>query len=315
MPVTGIIRRILFGFVIGASMLLPGVSGGSMAIILGIYGELIDAVGTIRRNTAHKLAVLGCYILGGIIGVILLSRPLLALVEKQPVISGYLFMGAIIACIPSLYRLAVNAEDTEAEGFVLDGIPISPSVTRNKRVPVRPLPVIGGALGLIIGAGLYFIPEGLVADTEDAGIISLLIMFAAGIIIAIALVLPGISGSYVLLVLGLYDEMLTAVNEMNILHLAPFVLGIIIGILATTKLIDYLMKRFPQFIFFTIIGFMIGSLAQVFPGLPRGWDIPLSAAALVVGFLLITLLGVFSRPAADRRYIKEMMDDERKDRM
>jgi putative membrane protein len=245
--------------------------------------------------------MLGCYVLGGSAGVILLSSPLLALVKKQPVISSYLFMGAIIACIPSLYRLATYAEDNNAEGFMLDGLPISPSVTRMKRVGLRPIHILGAVLGAAVGVGLNFIPTGHVADTADSGILSILIFFVIGIIIAIALVLPGISGSYVLLILGLYDEMLTAVRDMHILRLAPFIIGVAFGILATTKIIDYLMKRHPQAIFLVIIGFMIGSLAEVFPGLPHGIEIPLSIAAFAVGLGLIYLLGKFSGEDLSRK--------------
>jgi putative membrane protein len=288
--------RVIYGFVIGASMLLPGVSGGSMAIILGVYEELINAVSNITKQPLRKLLLLGCYAAGGVLGVILLSGPLLALVEKQPVISSFLFMGAILACIPSLFRLCVYTVDEETEGFVLDGLPISPTVRRIKRVSLRPAPIIGAIIGLAVGAGLNFIPAGLVADTEDTGIISFLVLLAAGVIIAIALVLPGISGSYVLLILGLYDEMLLAVSDLRVMYLIPFVIGVLGGIFATTKIIDYLMRRFPQFIFLTIIGFMLGSLYEVFPGLPHGWEIPFSIAAFAVGFAFIFALGLFSRP-------------------
>jgi putative membrane protein len=288
--------RIIYGFIIGSSMLLPGVSGGSMAIILGVYEELINAVSSIAKHPLRKLLLLGCYAVGGVLGVILLSGPLLALVEKQPVISSFLFMGAILACIPPLFRLCVYAVDENTEGFVLDGLPISPTIKRVKRVRLRPVPIIGAVVGVALGVGLNFIPEGLVADTEDTGIISVLVLFAAGVIIAIALVLPGISGSYVLLILGLYDEMLLAVRDMHLVHLIPFVIGVLGGIFGTTKIIDYLMKKFPQFIFLTIIGFMLGSLYEVFPGLPHGLEIPFSIAAFAVGFALIFALGMFSRP-------------------
>jgi putative membrane protein len=296
MQVAKKLLRIVYGFVIGASMLLPGVSGGSMAIILGVYGELIDAVSNIWKQPLKKLLLLGSYVLGGALGVLLLSGPLLALVEKQPVISGYLFMGAILACIPSLYRLCTYTEDRETKGFVLDGLPISPTIRRIKRVGLRPISIIGLVFGVAIGVGVDFIPAGLISDTEDTGIWSIIILFATGIIIAIALVVPGISGSYVLLILGLYDEMLLAVRDLHVFYLIPFVVGVVVGIFGTTKLIDYLMKKFPQFIFLTIIGFMLGSLYEVFPGLPHGFEIPISISVFVVGFALIFILGLFSRP-------------------
>jgi len=296
MRIAKTLLRILYGFIIGASMLLPGVSGGSMAIILGIYEELIGAVSNIWKQPLRKLLLLGSYVLGGALGVLLLSGPLLALVKEQPVISGYLFMGAILACIPSLYRLCAYTEDRETKGFVLDGLPISPTIRHIKRVDLRPISIIGMVFGVAVGAGLNFIPSGLISETEDTGIMSIIILFATVIIIAIALVLPGISGSYVLLILGLYDEMLLAVRDLHLFYLIPFVVGVIVGIFGTTKLIDYLMKRFPQFIFLTIIGFMLGSLYEVFPGLPHGFEIPISIVVFVVGFVLIFVLGLFSRP-------------------
>jgi putative membrane protein len=272
-------------------MMIPGVSGGTMAIILGIYDELIDAVSNVRKSPVYYLVFLANYLIGGLVGMVLLSGPLLALVQWQPVPCMFFFMGAILASIPPLFRRAVYIKASALHGFVLDGVPID-GMTRSRRMdPIRGINVIGALVGTAIGFGLHFIPEGLTPEIGALDVRAWIMLFLAGIIIAIALVLPGISGSYMLLVFGLYDVTLTAIRELDLLFLLPIVIGTVAGTFGSAKILDNLMKRHPQFIFLMIIGFMVGSLYQVFPGLPSGIEIAVSAGTFIAGFAIIYMLG------------------------
>ena len=153
--------------------------------------------------------------------------------------------------------------------------------------------LLAAVLGLAIAVGLYYLPENLFGASDQLTPASALILVVAGFIIAIALVLPGISGSYMLLVFGMYNLALQAVQQVNLLFLAPLAVGVAAGTFGTAKLLDRLMERHPQFIFMLIIGFMLGSLYDIFPGLPSGAEIPISIGTFAAGFAIIFLLVSF----------------------
>ena len=98
-------------------------------------------------------------------------------------------------------------------------------------------------------------------------------LILAGVVIAIALILPGISASYILLMLGMYDLTLIAIKEMNVFYLIPLIIGVLGGTFLTAGILEREMKRHPQFTYMLIIGFMLGSLVQVYPGIPVGTEI------------------------------------------
>jgi putative membrane protein len=292
------IYRVCMGFVIGASMLIPGVSGGTMAIILGIYDELIEAVSTIRKSWRTSLPILICVAAGGGAGIILLAGPLLKLVNWQQVPCMYFFAGAIIASIPPLYKKATNnSAPTKTRHSERSKEPLTikkPSRREAKpsRPKVKPTNIIVLIIGAAIGIVIKFIPPDIIPSTDELNWVAIITLFISGIILAVALVLPGISASYILLILGMYDVTLLAIDTMNVPYLAPLGIGLLLGIFGTSKVLDNLMKRHPQFIFMLIIGFMIGSLYQIYPGLPTtAGVIAASIIAFAAGFAIILYLG------------------------
>ena len=112
----------------------------------------------------------------------------------------------------------------------------------------------------------------------------------AGVIAAVALVLPGISVSYFLLLLGLYDETMRAITTFYFPFLIPLALGLLLGIILTTKLLERAMKRHPQPTYLIILGFVLGSIAEVFPGIPTWPELLLCLVTLAAGFLAIYFL-------------------------
>lgn len=240
--------RFVKGFIIGASMLVPGASGGTMAIILGIYDELIHAVSTLRKNFRENAVLLGTYTLAGILGILLFSRPLLAAITlwNKPML--FFFLGAIMGGIPPLYR----------------------KVRISK---IKPVNILVALIGAVIGVSTMYLPEGLFQLSSSFNLFNFFMLLLAGIIIAIALILPGISASYVLLMLGMYHLTLVAIKEFDLLYLVPLVIGVLGGTFLTAGILEREMKRHPQFTYMLIIGFMLGSLVQVFPGVPAGAEI------------------------------------------
>jgi putative membrane protein len=251
-------------------MLIPGVSGGTMAILLGVYDEMISALSNIRTRFRSGSLLLLQFLAGAGVGILLLSGPLLAALElwTKPVM--FFFTGAIIAGIPPIYRKV--------------------RVSR-----IKPKNIFVAAVGAAGAIATEYLPSGLFAVGSGDGfsIAAFALLFAAGFVIAIALILPGISGSYVLLMLGMYDLTLAAVHNADIPYLAPLAAGAAFGAFSTAGALDRLMRYHPQFIYMLIIGFMIGSVVQVFPGLPSGIGIPVCAAMLLAGFGAIFLLDRF----------------------
>jgi putative membrane protein len=180
-------------------MLIPGVSGGTMAIILGIYDELIGAVSNMRRAFRLNTILLLTYAAGGGIGMLLLSGSLRRLVNWAPIPSMYFFMGAIVAGILPLYARVRQPAPSSRPDIVFEGAVIR---RYSGKTRLRPINIVVAILGAGVGIGLKYLPEGLIPSPDELNFIALVVLFFAGIIIAIALILPGISGSYMLLVFG-----------------------------------------------------------------------------------------------------------------
>ncbi len=262
----GIIERIIKGFIIGASMLVPGASGGTMAIILGIYDELIHAVSTLRRNFKENAILLSTYGIAGILGILLFSRPILTAITLWEKPMMFLFAGAILGSIPPLYRKV--------------------RVSR-----IKPVNIMAAIFGAAIGVSTMYLPEGIFQMSNSFSLYNVAMLIAAGIIIAIALILPGISASYILLMLGIYDLTLIAIREINLFYLIPLVIGVLGGTFMTAGILEQQMKKHPQFTYLLIIGFVLGSLAQVFPGLPKGWELLACGATFLAGLSIILWIG------------------------
>ena len=150
-------------------------------------------------------------------------------------------------------------------------------------------PIIGIAAALSIS----LIPSGLF-EIGGEGFLSLLlgilIQLVGGLVIAVALVLPGISVSQMLLVLGIYEPLTEAVSSLDfmaLLSFIPLVIGTLAGIFLTTGILERAMGRHPMGTYLLIFGFILGSLPELFPGLPTGWEIPLCILTAAAGFCAI----------------------------
>ena len=167
----------LKGLIIGGTMLVPGVSGGSMAMILGIYDRLISSVSSFMKSKKENLVFLVIFSLGGILGILLFANPLLQLIERYPMPMLYFFIGAVAGGIPLIVRQAGAKRLTwRIAGYVV--------------------------LGLIAVSALGLLPPDLFNAENSTGATGFLLLLIAGFVTAAALVLPGISVSYLLLLLA-----------------------------------------------------------------------------------------------------------------
>ena len=258
---------------IGGTMTVPGVSGGSMAMILGIYDRLIGSVNGIFQKGKFKESVLFLlkFMIGAGLGLFLFAKLITLALTHFPMATGYFFLGCVAGGAPMIFRSAK---------------------IKKVGVSVFLYPILGFAAALLIS----LIPEGLF-EIDGSGVIAIilgiLIQLIGGIVIAVALVLPGISVSQMLLVLGVYEKLTAAVDALDILTLfsfAPLVIGTLGGILLTTNLIEKAMKKYPTATYLIVFGFILGSLPELIPGLPMGWDLLICPVLAVLGFFAVFMI-------------------------
>lgn len=266
---------------IGGTMTVPGASGGTMAMILGIYEELVESVGSLpgliagclrRRQSASErqrlwinLRFLALFCTGALAGMALLARAVLTLLEHHPMTVSYFFLGAVAGGIPLICKQA-----------------------RLKNITWRTL--FWPLLGLFIVYGLAALPDELFAGGCISPLRHLLFQFLGGCILAVALILPGISVSQMLLMLGLYEPVMTAVSNLHFSALIPLGLGAVLCTLLVTRLLGDAMERRPQPTYLLILGFVLGSLGELYPGLPTGWNLLFAPLAALAGYQLISRL-------------------------
>ncbi len=248
------------GAIVGGTMLVPGVSGGTMCIILGIYDQLIHAVSTFFQNKRANFLLLFFFCLGSGTGILLLANPLFQLMELFPRPAGFFFMGAVAGSVPMTFHKA------KVDSLRWD-------------VPIYV------AAGMVIVWVLAKLPT--MDQMTGGGLAQVLMLVFAGLVAAVALVLPGISVSYLLLVLGLYAPTIQAIGRLDFLFLTPLGLGVILGVVATTKLLEHLMQTYPRATYLMILGFVVASIPTIFPGVPQGLELLVCGITLLAGFAAV----------------------------
>lgn len=299
MPVPTPAQQVARGFAMGAADIVPGVSGGTVALVLGIYERLIHNVRTaagaarhlVQGDLARFRARLGrvewmwlLSLLAGILtAVVALSSVIEHLLEDQPVRMAGLFFGLVLGSVIVAWRLV-------------------------KRVGSREV------LLMLLTATTLFVLLGLRSDTEASGaeVVTepLWKFFAVGAIAICAMILPGISGSFILVMLGMYTEVLGAVNDRDVLVLAVFTLGCVVGLGAFSTLLNWLLVHHHDPVIAVMVGLMLGSLRILWPW-PRGTDTTTLALPAddivvpillgVVGFVVVISVELVANALADRR--------------
>ena len=245
------------GLLIGSSMTVPGVSGGTMAILLGIYDRLIAAISHFTKDIKGNVWFLLKFCFGAVIGFAALASVIGDLLEMFPIPVSCFFLGAIIGGIPALYRK-----------------------TKESRFKVSSVLYILLGMGIVLGIG--FLPQELIPEIGGLNFTSLLIWLVAGLVVSLALVLPGISTTHMLMVLGIYTTMSTAIKTVlvwlksllggtppqenvgqAVMFLTLLVISTLIGVFLITRPLEWTMKKFPHQTYCIIMGFVVGSLADI----------------------------------------------------
>ncbi|WP_174840740.1 DUF368 domain-containing protein [Staphylococcus aureus] len=269
--------NILKGFAMGTSDLVPGVSGGTIALLLGIYNQFIASIsGIFSRRFWPSFTFLIPIIIGMLLAMGSLSNLFNYLLSQHHIPTMFFFGGLIIGIVPYLLKISnyKTSFTTKHYMMVIAGIAILIVITLMNNGDKHAGETLTLSTGLIIK---YFI---------------------AGMCASSAMLLPGISGSFMLLVFGVYGTVMLAISEVVKLNFAglPILLAIGFGVLAgfiiSSKIIQYFLTHHKLMTFALIIGFVVGSLFAVFPGLPTNivmWFV--SLVVFIIGFIVSLTLG------------------------
>ena len=278
--------NIFRGMVIGIANIIPGVSGGTMAVAMGIYDKLIHALTHIKSEFKKSMKLLVPVIIGAGIALVALSFVITTALEKYPIPTNLLFIGLIVGGLPAVCR-------------------------KVKGNPLKPQHVIAALafFALVVGMALFGGGKGADADLSF-GFVNVLILFGCGIIAAATMVIPGISGSMILMLLGYYEPVVAAIKDFMtaLAHLdmdgvvsglgilVPFGLGALFGIVVIAKLIEWIFRKYPLVAFWAIIGLIVASpvaivLLNTFTYTNLAVTIISSVLAFGVGFVVSMKLG------------------------
>ncbi|MDE6790309.1 MAG: DUF368 domain-containing protein, partial [Clostridia bacterium] len=233
------------GASIGLAMIIPGVSGGTLAVLLGVYDKIIESIGNLFKDFKKSVMFLLPILLGAVLAFAALYFPLKYALKYAPFPTIMLFAGFMAGSCPDLYKKA------NKNGF------------KKRDIAAIIIPCL-----LVIG--ICFIPSigdvDLTVNMDPAGWAPLLFI---GMLASCALVVPGISGSMLLLIFGYYNPLLNAISALkdnfghSLLVLFTFALGLVIGFFSIAKLMQFLLKKFKRVTFWAITGFVIGSIPAV----------------------------------------------------
>ncbi len=231
-------KIILFikGIILGVAFIIPGVSGGTLAVLLGIYEELIEAVSNFYKGFANfKKYVLYLIplVLGVLFSIAVCARIIEYGLDKAPIITMLVFVGLIIGGIPKLFKSVSKKPGIKELSAMLVGIIIV-------------------LVMLIVDKGTSSVSF---ANMKVGGYITLVLV---GMLASATMVIPGISGSFTLMLIGYYEPILNTINELtslsnigsNLLIIVPFLLGVGIGIILIAKIIEYCLKKYHDITYY-----------------------------------------------------------------
>lgn len=257
------IKDFFVGILIGVANVIPGVSGGTMMVILGVYDPILQALdGKKIRSQLPFLAVLTA---GTLVGILLFSRGITFLLATYPLPVYYGFIGLILGSIPAIYRRA-----------------------RTKPMRLTNIAIfVLAAVGMVVIDGL---DEGLVVFAAAVPVSGSGLPFLAWLVIvsavaAIAMILPGISGSLVLLLLGGYEIVMQAISTFDFSILFPVLFGILLGLFVGLRSVKSMLIHYPNALYSGILGLIVGSVYAIWPGLPTD----ASGSIDVIGIVSILL--------------------------
>ncbi|MFP3901204.1 MAG: DUF368 domain-containing protein [Acidimicrobiia bacterium] len=285
----GSLRHVVYGFFMGAADVVPGVSGGTIALVCGIYERLVDAVRDGARaatNLARGRVALGLRQLRTVDWALLV-----------PLVAG---IGIAVLSLASVIEHQLEEEPVRIAGLflglVLGSVVVSLRLIRRVDA-LTPVIVVGVAVVMFLALGLR---TETTAEAADAASAPLWAYPASAAVAICAMILPGISGSFLLVLLGMYADVLAAVNDREIGLLLLFIAGAVVGLGAFSRLLGWLIDNHHDRVVAAMIGLMLGSVRVLWPwphGVETtelaapGGEVALPVGLAVVGLVMVLVVG------------------------
>lgn len=257
------------GLFIGIGAIAPGVSGGTLAVIFGVYEKITEAVASIFNNFKEKAVLFFPLALGSAVGIIAFGKVMNYLFENYNTEVRYLFIGLMIGTFPSLFRHA------NKNGF--------------KKTYYYPFII---ALGMTL---LFTELGNNTVELNSAAKPTIFNLIAYGVIIGFGTIVPGISASIILMYIGAYQLLLEALANLDLAILIPTGIGFILSIIIFAKIINLLFKKFYGYTYYAVLGFVIGSIVPIFPGIALDQRYLLPIVLFIIGLSLSYYLSKFEK--------------------
>lgn len=293
-------KNLFKGILIGVANIVPGVSAGTMFVLLGIFKKFIDelhktvdifkdgiktkkisgifsAIIEILKNQKLFLIPIG---IGLVVGVIALSKIFSGLDKEGLILRNFVFLGLIIGGLPALIKELSRYKEIEKE-----------KGNKNVKYTSRIIKAIYLLIGIMIMGTIFILKNNNIqisnVDPASIDIYMTPLILIIGMIGAISMVIPGISGSLVILILGFYEAMTKSISSLNMMFIIPFAIGVLLGIIVAIKVIKWLLDNYYEKAYSVIIGIVIGSLIIVYPGMPS------TNANMMYAFILFVAGAIF----------------------
>jgi len=267
------IVRLLKGILVGIGFITPGLSGGVLAVVFGLYERLMRWLGNLKENFIKNFLFFLPVGIGGVIGVVAFAAAVDWAFENYRVQAIWLFIGFIAGTFPSLIKTA-GKEDRKTGHWLLL---------------------------LLAAVGMFFLMRWMetIRSVEMASSFGNWLL--SGALIGLGVVVPGMSPSNFLIYLGLYEKMTAGISQLNLGVIIPLALGGIICVLLFARLVSWLFKRFYAFMYHLILGIVVGSTLAIIPGGIKGWNVIavcflLFVVGAVISYLLAKLDEKYTRP-------------------
>ena len=266
---------VIKGFFFGIANIIPGVSGGTIAITMGVYEEMIDIISHFFKDLKKSLSFVIPFGIGAILSILLMSKLISFCLDKYPFPTTLFFIGLILGGIPLLTKKVKSSK-------------------------IKPINIILFLITFSIIIGMAFMKEGNYAvSLSNMNIGMYIVLFLVGMVAAATMVIPGVSGSFVLMLLGFYEPIIKTISNItkpsllgtNLSILLPFGLGILIGIVLVAKILEYLFKKHEVSTYYAILGFITASIFTLSFSL---FGVSISLMQVLIGivlFILATIIG------------------------
>lgn len=244
----------LKGIAIGSGAILPGISSGVLCVIFGLYEKLLNSVLNFFQDWKKNLNFLFPILLGICTGVLLLGKLLLFLLEQYPLYTSYAFIGLILGTLPALVK-----QINQKRGFRLHYL-------------------LYFLFSFLLAIFLLLLENTL--PNYETSQSNFFFFILAGFVMSAGVIIPGVSSTILLMLLGVYTTYLTAISSLTFSILVPMGMGLLLGCFLFMKLMQKAFASFPSETYYAILGFVIGSIPILFPSF--AFD-----SSSLIGFILL----------------------------